>query len=92
MRNPYGGRGSFPLDSFHDCNYVHYSLQLNIYKKILESNYGIQIRDMYLVCMHPTYDRYMKYEVMDTRHARPRLRFSVTQAMSMCSQHPRPCS
>lgn len=65
MKNPYGGRGSFPLDSFHDCNYVHYSLQLNIYKKILESKYGIRIRDMYLVCMHPTYDRYMKYEVMD---------------------------
>ena len=26
------------------------------------------------------------------RHARPRLRFLVTQAMSMCSQHSRPCS
>lgn len=65
MKNAYGSRGAFPLESFHDCNYVHYSLQLNIYKKILETNYGIKIRDMYLVCMHPTYDRYMKYEVMD---------------------------
>jgi len=65
MKNTFGGRGSFPLDSFHDCNYVHYSLQLNIYKRILETKYNLTIRDMYLVCMHPNYKKYMKYEVMD---------------------------
>lgn len=67
LRNPYGGRGDFPLHTYHDCNYVHYSLQLNIYKRVLERNYGMRIRDMYLVCMHPDYSpkSYMKYEVMD---------------------------
>lgn len=66
MRNAFGGRGSYPLKSFHDCNYVHYSLQLNIYKRILETRYGKTIRDMYLICMHPEYPKsYMKYEVMD---------------------------
>lgn len=65
-RNAFGGRGSHPLTSFHDCNYVHYSLQLNIYKRILETKYGKTIRDMYLVCMHPDYpNSYKKYEVMD---------------------------
>ena len=65
MKNAFGGRGSFPLESFHDCNYVHYSLQLNIYKRILETKYNLPIRDMYLVCMHPMYEKYIKYEVMD---------------------------
>jgi hypothetical protein len=36
-----------------DSNYWHYCLQLNTYKYILEKNYGIKIRDMYLVCLHP---------------------------------------
>ena len=36
-----------------DTNFWHYSLQLNIYKYILEKNYGIQISHMYLVCLHP---------------------------------------
>jgi len=66
-KNAYGGRGTSPLNSFHDCNYVHYSLQLSIYKHILQSKYGITIRDMYLVCMHPLYEEYIKYEVMDMK-------------------------
>jgi len=36
-----------------DCNYWHYSLQLNTYKALLEKNYGVKIRGMYLVCLHP---------------------------------------
>ncbi len=30
-----------------------YSLQLNIYKFILEKNYNVKIKDMYLVTLHP---------------------------------------
>jgi hypothetical protein len=36
-----------------DCNYFHYSLQLNTYKALLEKNYGKTITGMYLVCLHP---------------------------------------
>jgi hypothetical protein len=36
-----------------DCNYFHYSLQLNTYKALLEKNYGVKINGMYLVCLHP---------------------------------------
>ena len=36
-----------------DANYWIYSLQLNTYKFILERNYDIKIRDLYLVCLHP---------------------------------------
>ena len=36
-----------------DTNFWHYSLQLNTYKKILETKYGKRISGMYLVCLHP---------------------------------------
>lgn len=36
-----------------DCNFYHYSLQLNTYKAILERNYGVKIDGLYLICLHP---------------------------------------
>jgi ATP-dependent exoDNAse (exonuclease V) beta subunit len=36
-----------------DTNFWHYTLQLNIYKKILEDKYGKTVTDLYLVCLHP---------------------------------------
>tara|TARA_A100001015_G_C15014920_1_gene725021 strand:- start:1793 stop:2527 length:735 start_codon:yes stop_codon:yes gene_type:complete len=46
-----------------DTNYWHYSLQLNLYKYILENNYGFIVKDMYLVQIHPNQDNYKKYNV-----------------------------
>jgi ATP-dependent exoDNAse (exonuclease V) beta subunit len=45
-----------------DSNFWHYSLQLNIYRGILEKKYGKKISGLYLVCLHPNnmnknYDR-----------------------------------
>jgi ATP-dependent exoDNAse (exonuclease V) beta subunit len=65
IKNTFGGRGFDHLKDYHDCNYVHYSLQLNIYKYILEKHYGKKIRDLYLVVMHPMFERYQKFECMD---------------------------
>ena len=36
-----------------DTNFWHYALQLNVYKAILEKNYGISISSMHLVRLHP---------------------------------------
>ena len=36
-----------------NSNFWHYSLQLNTYKAILEKNYDVSVKDMYLVCLHP---------------------------------------
>ena len=36
-----------------DCNYWHYCLQLNLYKRVLETKYGLQIKGMFLVVLHP---------------------------------------
>lgn len=48
-----------------DTNYHHYSLQLNVYKTILEAKYGKKVTGMFLVCMHPDnpYKRYERIEV-----------------------------
>lgn len=50
------------INHLPDTNFWHYSLQLNIYKKILEDKYGKKVVGLYLVCLHPdnsgkTYDR-----------------------------------
>ena len=57
-----------------DTNFWHYSLQLNVYKTILEMKYGKTVTGLYLVCLHPdsgykTYDRievsFMENEIND---------------------------
>lgn len=52
-----------------DSNFWHYSLQLNIYRAILEEKYGKKITGMYLVCLHPdNYNKtYQRIEVHDLR-------------------------
>ena len=63
--NRYGNCLVEALDHIPDSNFWHYSLQLNIYKYILEKNYNINIKDMFLVQFHPNFDNYMKYKVPD---------------------------
>jgi hypothetical protein len=41
------------LAHISDTNYWHYTFQLNIYKYILETKYGFQIKDLHLVVIHP---------------------------------------
>ena len=42
-----------------DSNFWHYSLQLNIYRRILQTNYGMTVNDLRLVILHPDNDDYM---------------------------------
>lgn len=39
--------------TLEDTKYTKYSIQLNIYKYLLEKNYGLYVKKMYLVQMHP---------------------------------------
>ena len=41
------------LKHIHDTNYWHYTLQLNMYKYILEDKYGYTVKDLHLVVIHP---------------------------------------
>ena len=41
-----------PLDHLQDTNFNTYSLQLNLYKYILETEYGIYIDELYVAIFH----------------------------------------
>lgn len=58
-------KGKPPLDNVINSNYYHYSLQLNLYKTILETFYGKKIRDMFLIVLHPSEINYKKIKVID---------------------------
>lgn len=55
------------LSEFPDTNYWHYSLQLNIYKFLLERNYGKKVVGMFLIFLHPDNKNksYIRIEVQD---------------------------
>ena len=41
------------LSHLEDCKGLHYRLQLNVYKHVLEKQYGFKVSAMYVVCVHP---------------------------------------
>lgn len=53
--NRFGKRGFFPVNHLEDCSYHHYSLQLSIYRYILEHAYGIRVSQLKLGVFHPDY-------------------------------------
>lgn len=50
-----------PLEHLHNANYWKYSLQLNMYKYILETNYGVKIKNMHLYVFHGNNNNYVHY-------------------------------
>jgi hypothetical protein len=45
------------------CNFVKYSLQLNVYRWLLQKNYNVKVRDMFLIQLHPTLKSAVVYRV-----------------------------
>lgn len=60
MENSYGS-GFGPVKHLPDANYWHYTLQLNVYRWILEKHYNLKISEMALVVLHPNNNSYKKY-------------------------------
>jgi len=52
--------GKYPLEHIPDSNLYHYSLQLNLYRVIIERFYNKQVKEMFLVVLHPNGSRYDK--------------------------------
>ena len=50
--NPWSNM-SAPLSHPPDCVGLHYRLQLNVYKYILQKYYNVSVGGMYVVCLHP---------------------------------------
>lgn len=46
------------MEHLSDCSYYHYCLQQNLYRYILENDYGLNVKEMNLVVLHPDYDSY----------------------------------
>lgn len=60
--------GKGPVSHLPDSNFWHYSLQLNVYKFILETEYDIKVSGMYLVFLHPTQDSYIREEISNFQY------------------------
>lgn len=56
-------KGKGPLSHLDNCNYWHYTLQLNIYRMLLEKYYDKVITDMFLVVLHPNNESYLKITI-----------------------------
>jgi hypothetical protein len=51
-----------PVEHMDDCNYNHYTLQLNVYKRMLKK-YNVRITRMFLVVFHPGQPSYIKVPI-----------------------------
>ena len=52
-----------PLDHLVCSTVKKYSIQLNIYKRIIEKRYGLTVENMFLLVFHPNYQGYQKIPV-----------------------------
>jgi hypothetical protein len=52
-----------PFNNLDDCNFNHYSLQLNFYRHVLETLYGKTIKTMRLVILHPNQENWVEHLV-----------------------------
>jgi len=66
MENRYE-KGLKGLSHLDHCNYNHYSIQLNIYKRILETLYGLKIKEMCLVILHPDNDTFKLVKIHEMK-------------------------
>lgn len=64
-----GNKGLGPLSDKQDCNFEHYSLQLNIYNYMLTHGKGRCIERMSIVVLHPNQDDYILLDVEDNQEA-----------------------
>lgn len=51
------------LSDIDDTSFNHYTLQLSTYRFLLEKKYQINLSKMFIVVLHPEYERYYKVEV-----------------------------
>jgi hypothetical protein len=61
----FGKTGQPPLQHLADCNFTHYALQQNVYKFLLERNYGLKIDNMAIVIFHSSNDNFVEYDIPD---------------------------
>jgi hypothetical protein len=55
--------GYGPVSHLPNCNYWHYTLQLNLYRWLLEKHYGVVVSEMALVVIHPINKNFRRYKL-----------------------------
>jgi ATP-dependent exoDNAse (exonuclease V) beta subunit len=70
--NPYN-KYSPVLPSMPDTNFMHYTVQLNLYKYLIEKGYNKKVKHMYLVCFYPSQLNFQKYEVANIQSDIPEI-------------------
>ena len=76
----FGGRTGINGITLPDTAFYHYCLQQNLYRYMLETNYGIRIKAMNLVVLCPDYPRYYVASV-------PKMDDVIQQVISACHCH-----
>jgi len=61
--------GIGPLWTYPNTSFGRYSLQLNLYRTILEEEYGLVVKDMYVVRFHRRFASYELLNVLRSDHA-----------------------
>lgn len=61
--SPFGNKFLEPISHLDDCEFNKYSLQLSLYKYIIEKNSNLKIEDMYVVWMFHKNDTYKVIEI-----------------------------
>ena len=76
----FGGRTGIHGITLPDTSFYHYCLQQNLYRYMLETNYGIRIKAMNLVVLCPDYPTYYVASV-------PKMDDVIQQIISVCHCH-----
>lgn len=65
---PWDKKMMYPLCEMYDKKYWHYVIQLNLYKYVIEQNYGIKISGMVIVQFHPQLTSFNCHYVVNVPH------------------------
>jgi len=75
------------LKNVPDTNFFHYSLQLNLYKYILENKYNKKIKDLYLVRLHPN-NKNKTYDLIKCKDMTSEIKSLVAHRLKCISEIP----
>ncbi len=65
MKSEFGKRFKAPINFIQECEYESYSIQLNLYKYIIEKNTNLKIGRLYLVWIHEENEKFQVIECKD---------------------------
>ncbi len=68
MFSKYKKRMKAPINFLHDCEFEAYSIQLNLYKYIIEKNTNIKIGRLWLIHIHEEQEKYNLVQCADYQH------------------------